>query len=534
MKPLNVGPKGEGRKPKGEIHPFSLIPYPFFHVLLLSLAAGMAPAQLWQGPYQLTTDGASDINPSVCREWVVPNITCMVWQTNRNGNWDVYSRFCNYEQGNGWQSEEPVTLSAADDINPAVACDNVRNSPSYWCVWERTESPTLHTIRAAFHATLDQWTDTTLLATIPLAPGENAEPSAIVLNGAGLDTAWVVWRGHDTDGYYIGYAYHVGTAWSQPGIAVSSSTPLNHVRIGRASPYWPHCPLLVWETQDNIFFSEYVSGAWTTPTEVAPSPAVDRAPEVISISLMEGVGGPWIIWQSTRSGDTAIYATTPDSAGVAHRWCNSAPCGVNLGPSGVPVAFPTLDQGEYCIAVWTTNRNGNPDIYSAAPFTGLSDIPVDINPALDSNPVITAMSATEIWCCWQSNRSGNWDLWGSFIYATGIAERSGLSPLPRQSDCRAQPNPFRSQVTFTVRSPDRTSAERSVAQPQLRIFDAAGRTVSTLTGVRGPVPDGRRKTDDVFVWSGTDQSGNRVSDGIYYARFETRFGVTVAKLVKAE
>ena len=488
-------------------------------VLVLTLSTTMTFAQMWQGPYQLTTDGASDINPAVCREWVFPNMTCMVWQTNRNGNWDIYSRFCSYVQGNGWMSEEPITLSAAEDINPAVASVNdMHDSPSYWCIWERAESPVMHTVRAAFFTWRDQWRDTALLAHVPLNPGEAATPSAIVMQGGSLDTTWVVWHGHDTSGHYIGYAFHDGVAWCQPGVVVWSANPIAHVRIGRGTPpgqSWPCCPLLVWEKAGDIYYSEYLAGNWTTPVSVAPSGAYDCAPEVVSRDLMLGMD-PSIVWQSTRGGDTAIYGTTLDSIATAERLCNPSPCGSNLAPSGVPAAFPVLDQNSF-ITVWTTSRNGNPDIYSSAVFTGQEDIPVNQNPALDSNPVITAMGLTEVWCCWQSDRSGNWDLWGSFIYASGIEEGATLATAPPALE--VLPNPCHARTELRL-SPALGHAR------ELRIHDHAGRLVRTL-----PVSYMLHATFSSLTWDCTDNTGRRVPDGCYFVSLKTDRATIRRKLI---
>lgn len=471
-------------------------------ITLLALTAGTITAQWWEGPYQLTADSGADVKPSVCREWVVPNMTCMVWQTNRHGNWDVYSKFCNYLQGNGWMNEIPVTLSPVDDINPAVACVNdVHDSPSYWCVWERVESPVLHTIRAAFYTWRDQWRDTAVIVQVPLHPGQTANPSVIVMKGATRDTAWVVWHGNDTGGHYIGYAYHDGTAWSSPGIAYATSQPLLGIRIGRGTPprqNQPYCPLLVWQQAGDIYYCEYLNGAWTAPVAVAPSTAYDCNPEVVSSNLLLGTR-PCIVWQSTRGGDTAIYAAALDSITYARRLCNPPPCGSNITPAAVAAAFPVIDQYEF-LTVWTSDRNGNPDIYSSAPLGGISDIAVNQDPALDSLPVITALGVTEVWCCWQSNRSGNWDIWGSFIYASGMHEQHQPGT---GAAIEILPSPCRDRAVIRLSS-------LTKGQPvRVEIHDRAGCLVRRFTG------------SAPFIWDCTDNTGQRVADGCYFVTLKT-------------
>jgi hypothetical protein len=187
------------------------------------------------------------------------------------------------------------------------------------------------------------------------------------------------------------------------------------------------CPLLVWERTGHIFGSECVNDSWTVPFEVAHSLAWDANPEAICFTGEFSLG-PWIVWQSNRDGDTAIFGTSLDSVGSARRWCDSGSVGANVNPAGIPAAFPAFGW-EPRAEVWVSNRNGNPDIYSSIDNDG-HDILVDGNPALDSNPELT-LNGAKMWCCWQSNRSGNWNICGSYIYETGVEESrpaTGLNP----------------------------------------------------------------------------------------------------------
>jgi hypothetical protein len=475
-------------------------------VLVLSAMAlaSVVWAQGWDGPYQLTTSPGADINPSVCKEWVQGNMTCLVWQTDRNGNWDIYSRFCNYYNGNGWGSEEPVSLDSADDVNPAVACCNDwLDHPSYWSVWERKESPVAGSIWASFITFRDWWPPVTVARCLH-TNGVPAEPSIIVINGAQADTAWVVWVEHDTDGSHIRYSYHDGTAWSLPQVAVTSPTEIRHARIGRGrSQGRVDCPLLVWERAGDVYSSRYESGAWTVPEPVAPSPAYDANPDVVSRCWLNGFG-PWVTWESTRDGDTAVFGTASDTFSIARRWCNATGAGANHTPAGTSAAFPT-DPDDPRIAVWVSDRNGNPDIYSTHPFGG-GDAYVDVNPAVDANPVIAAMGLIMLWCCWQSDRSGNWDIYGSYIYVSGIEEQNHAAAAgPR----------FAQSV---VRGVLRIGYRIQDTEYRGELLDAAGRKVMEL--VPGP--------NDVRA----------LSPGVYFVRSEpsavSRKPSAVRKVVIAE
>ena len=60
---------------------------------------------------QITTNGANHINPYV-------NGNYIVWQDNRNGNWDIYA----YDLSTG--AEIPICTSTGDQTNPSVYGDN--------------------------------------------------------------------------------------------------------------------------------------------------------------------------------------------------------------------------------------------------------------------------------------------------------------------------------------------------------------------------------------------------------------------------
>jgi hypothetical protein len=374
-----------------------------------------------QGSYMLTTDQGSDINPSACNEWSTTYVTCMVWQTNRNGNWDVYSEFCTFLNGNGWGPETPVCADSAEDVNPAVACCNDSwDHPSFWCIWERRESPVAGGIWASFAAFGDSWRPPQQVGRYVNTAGDSAWPGVVVIRNDAAETAWAVWACRDTDAWYIEYSYNADGSWITPGIIAAQHEPIHHVRLGKGRSGYRDCPLVVWESRGDIYASENADGYWIEPEEVAHSTALDRNPDVVSCFGYEF--GPWIVWESTRDGDTAVFGTAEDTFSIARRLCDTTGSGNNYAPCGTPAEYP-IDYGHY-LATWVSDRDGNANIYSGYSLFPNSDICVDPDPAVDVNPAITTFGFTMNWFLWQSNRSGNWDIWGSYIYVTGVAETS--------------------------------------------------------------------------------------------------------------
>ena len=398
-------------------------------IVLCAALAAIAAGQYWTGPFQLTTSTADDINPATCKEWLVGNMTCLVWQTNRNGNWDITSRFCTYYGGNGWGAEEPVSLDSSDDVNPAVACLNDwQDHPSYWCVWERREGPVTGRVMASFITFRDQWRPPVDLGrTLHDTGGDSAEPGIITIRNTEHETVWVAWRNRDTSGSYVSYTFHAGDTWQPEMFAFGFPGDFRHLRLGRGTvpgQPWTACPLLVWEREGDIYCSRYLDSAWTQPEPVAPSAAYDFEPDVVSQGGLSETPG-FITWTSTREQDTAVYGTAGDTFSVARRWCDTAQAGANRAPAATPVDYPVDDHARRA-AVWQTNRNGNWDIYSRV-YMPDRDIWVDRDLADDIHPALTTFYLVMHWCLWQTNRTGNWDIFGSFIYVNGVEERQVAS-----------------------------------------------------------------------------------------------------------
>ncbi|MFO7675826.1 MAG: FlgD immunoglobulin-like domain containing protein, partial [bacterium] len=100
---------------------------------------------------------------------------------------------------------------------------------------------------------------------------------------------------------------------------------------------------------------------------------------------------------------------------------------------------------------------------------------------------------------------------------TGVVDSpkpAGLDRLPLV----VSPNPF--SRTATVRY----SLARDT-DVNLRVYDAAGRSVRTLQG--GPMRAGSHRT----VWNGADDSGRRVAHGVYFVRLDTHCQALKVKVI---
>jgi len=427
--------------------------------------------QYWTGPYQLTTSPGADVNPSACKEWLgMGDLTCMAWQTNRAGNWDIYAKFCTFQQGNGWGPDEVVCADTANDVNPSVAAVNdwQTDHPSFWCVWERRVRPDSGVILASFITFRDQWGPAQRVGSFKHTGADSAKPGIIVIRRGASDTTWVVWACEDSGIWYVEYSYNTDSVWSTPGIIVAQREPIHDVRLGRGKHgQYYGCPLVVWESAGDIYYSEYRGASWTVPAQVAPSPAIDRNADILSYGPYTMSLGPWITWESTREGDTAVFGTAMDTFSIARRWCDSTGAGDNYSPCGTPAEY-TTDLWGPLATTWVSDRDGNPNIYSRLGLLPYPDVPVDTNHAQDLHPTLTTLDVTMHWCCWQSDRSGNWDLWGSYVYMVGLAEERDTPQAIRRTQ---DPTIVRGSLNLQLPISNRQSAE---------LLDASGRRVADL------------------------------------------------------
>lgn len=106
----------------------------------------------------------------------------------------------------------------------------------------------------------------------------------------------------------------------------------------------------------------------------------------------------------------------------------------------------------------------------------------------------------------------------------GIEERPGLQ-VPSLT-LRAWPNPFRTAVSLQLAAESSAGLKSSV-HPAVRIYDALGRCVRTLSGrgpgsgVRDSGPEPRAPSPVFLTWDGLDDKGRPVPPGLYLIRGPT-------------
>ena len=96
---------------------------------------------------------------------------------------------------------------------------------------------------------------------------------------------------------------------------------------------------------------------------------------------------------------------------------------------------------------------------------------------------------------------------------TETSTNDGEPRIPQTFSLISHPNPFNSRTILTLKGMEGGDAE-------IRIFDVTGAFVKTLSTREGKAS-----------WDATDNSGQKVSSGIYFARVETPQGATAIKIL---
>ncbi len=434
----------------------------------------------WSTPQNLGIAGADDINPQTVRVQLFDIHTCLVWQTDVNGNWDIFSRFSHWTN---WDDTVRITTNGNSDINPSVSYDYIRDC--YWCVWQNNSAGNWD-IYVSKGDDISGWSAPHQLTT----DAQDDECPSVFVD---MDTVWAVWQ-RDSG---ILSAYYDGTDWIGPVEIVSGSHNIRPKINGRHNH-----PFVVWESYGDIYYSEYLNDSWESPQAITTGPYHDTSPEITVYDGGNYYAGVSIVWQSDRDGNEEIYSTAYDTLNVHYRVTFNDSADISPNPGH----FVTIIRNGYAkVIAFSSNRNGNYDIYTYLDY-GWQDTlwSVDTNPSQDTLPVMTG-GDEEIWVLWQTDRNGDWDIYGSWEYAGGI-EESIVNDNTFTNSLSVFPNPFRKITDIGYEMESEQNSEVSLC-----IYDVSGRMVKSFN-LQSAIFNLRPRV----TWDGTDNRGNRLPQGVYF------------------
>jgi hypothetical protein len=217
----------------------------------LSLFLLLLPCRLQASDAIWSDTLSASLGADVCRNpaiAVTGDTLWAAWETNRNGNWDIYAR--SYTEGL-WSAPLRMTESDSSDLSPVLLRDRFGRM---WFVWESKHSGVWKIYTKTFGG--------------PIMTEGYAGPGNVVGSRSPdgcIDTSNRLW-----------------VVWQSPGTLAEDSA--------------------------EVFAKYYDGEMWTEPFNITQHPADDDFPRV----AVDSTGNVWVVWRSDRSGNEDIYATHYD------------------------------------------------------------------------------------------------------------------------------------------------------------------------------------------------------------------------------
>lgn len=332
-------------------------------VYVAKSAAGGPGSHAFEAPVQLSVSAGDQCHPDLA---VGPDGACyIVWQDNRNGNWDIFASICS--DGTNFSRAIPVTDSDGNETHPVIALETGSGGDGSPYVsgahvaWQDdrngNEDIYLGSSDTAFAATT--------VSQVTSGTGSQIEPAIAV---DGQKTVYLVWTSVANGEADIHGAASDSGPWTNLPIVVKpgdQTAPALAIEPGGTRLH------LVWEDDvsgdRDVYYlsSEGLPGGPLAGRSIVDdsSGADQRAPRVVC----GGEGKVFACWQDARhvarlAGDTDIYFVE----------LSEGSDGVNIlvgdDHSATPQSEPTLGVQPYGqpYVIWTDHRVQNAEIYYAA------------------------------------------------------------------------------------------------------------------------------------------------------------------------
>jgi len=475
-------------------------------LILVLLTWASASFAVWPPAIRLTDGPNENINPDAyVQEQPTPTgPLVVVWQRSRLGGWDIYSRENRY--GLSWRP--PVIVSSLPDSNltPTIAAYfNYK-----YCAWVNCHGDSQNILCSRMGRTDSTW-GPAMYVTQDSFP--NLEPS--VWCSEYRDSAAVAWVSLRNGRWNLYTRFYNGTFWSPVIPLVTDSGNNRCPRFFRVNFVYTY---LTWQSDVrgnwDIYTSRYSGGSWSAPQRITNGSQADVQP-----SPVKGVNGGRdlvdLLWTSDSLGNWEVFGTSCSSIPLPTPERFTSHDSSDSEPSALMYMLPSFGKALYhpLLTAWTSRRDGNSNIY--AENMNLTEV-VDTNRAEDSHPTVSTTPGYKgkgnwiyNWVIWQSNRDGNWNLYGSYKMDWNGGVESGEAASASGSGSKfLSACPFRPPGTIALFLPESHSGL------VLKLYDLQGR----LLFERRPGSSTPGKYE--VRWDGRDDSGKSLSSGLYFLKPE--------------
>jgi len=249
----------------------------------------------WSTERRVTDTNDNQVNPAIAVDNL--NRAYIVWQDDRNRNQDIYIAV----SSNGFVTEtvSQITSNIANQIEPAIAVDS---SNTVYVVWTDARNGSSDVYGAASNK--GPWTNVPIVS----SAGSQSSPAiAAGPEGSILHLLWVDDRSGNQDIYYA-------TSNGLPSAPLSGSSIIDDA--SRANQLAPAIVtngsskvFASWQDRRNItdtdlYFAELTSGSRTNIFVGDDSTNADQSEPAMGIGEY---GHPYLVWTDGRSANTEIY-----------------------------------------------------------------------------------------------------------------------------------------------------------------------------------------------------------------------------------
>ncbi len=326
---------------------------------------------------QITTDSADHCNPDIARG--SNGALYVVWQDNRNGNWDIYASVSS--DGLTWSQPVQVTNSKSDETHPAIVVDS--GSPDHvYVTWQDNRNSHWD----IYVASSTNSFASTSISRISSDSANQIDPD-IAIDGEG--TVYVVWTDLRNGQADIYGASSEDTSWTNVPVVTTTSSQTNPAIAAQQDVSIIH---LLWTDDahgDNDIYYAWSNGlptaAVTGSSIIDDTSGANQDQPTITCQESSKVFGCWQDWRHAinNNGDSDLFMADLESGSAA----TNVLIGDDSTNSGQSEPAVGIDGYGHPYIVWTDDRDSVDQIY----YAGTTFI--DPNP-LDSKLVIASQGAT--------------------------------------------------------------------------------------------------------------------------------------------
>ncbi|MEA2088896.1 MAG: prepilin-type N-terminal cleavage/methylation domain-containing protein [Patescibacteria group bacterium] len=360
----------------------------------------LTPVKLWAVD-KIVSSANKQINPSIASDSV--GNFYITWNDDRNGNQDSYLIKTDSDGNDLWTGDKKINTDAGneDQINPQVAISKIDTTATSTVVWQDNRNSNWDIYAQRFDSDGNNLWTNDLKANNDGATTDQHSPTLAIDSTDNIYVIWTDERNGNKDIYAQKYDASGSKLWGASDLKVNNDGTATDQYSANIAIDSSNNIYIVWTDERNsnkdIYIQKYdASGSklWgasdlkanndgTLTNQHSPDLAIDSSDNI------------YIIWTDERNGNKDIYAQKYDSDGNK-LWTNDLRVNINVGNSdqdNPEIIINPFDGKAY--ACWQDNRDGNYDVYASPvePYGSISyiaNVPVTITGAkkIGENPII--------------------------------------------------------------------------------------------------------------------------------------------------